>query len=196
MKSILISLFLFIASLFNFQDRLQTTIILINGEANLVVLDDLAYIVEVLQPVPYYFNSNLSHEDIVKGLIEQRDKGDKLFYANNEDRFVSKDEIDILDNAEFIKFLSGKALLNDVAVNRIRQIANDFEDGGIEEINLSIIYKNNQVSEILTDNRLNSVRDLLIAFGVDLSSIKMQKQMRNQYDNNPFVRVSYKKRVR
>ena len=188
--------FIFISLLSSIQDRLKTTIILINGEANLVVLDDLAYIVEVLRPVPYYFDSSLSHEEIVKGLIEQKNSDNATFYANNEDRFVSKDEIDILDNAEFIKFLPDKALLNRVAVDRIRQIANDYEDGGIEAIDLSIIYKDTSVSELLTDNRLNSVRDLLIAFGVDLSVIRMQKEVRNQYDNNPFVRVSYKKRVR
>lgn len=178
------------------QDRLQTTIILINGEANLVVLDDMAFIVEILQTVPYYFSSNLSHEEIVQGLIEQKEKGNKIFYANNEDRFVSNEEIDILQNAEFIKFLPSKALLNRVAVSRIRQIAQDYQDGGIDEINLSIIYKDSSISELLTDNRLESVKDLLIAFGVDGNDIITEKQMRNQYDNNPFVRVSYKQRIR
>ena len=178
------------------QDRLQTTIILINGEANLVVLDDMAFIVEVLQTVPYYFSSNLSHEEIVQGLIEQKEKGNKIFYANNEDRFVSNEEIDVLQNAEFIKFLPSKALLNRVAVSRIRQIAQDYQDGGIDEINLSIIYKDSSISELLTDNRLDSVKDLLIAFGVEANDIITEKQMRNQYDNNPFVRVSYKQRIR
>jgi hypothetical protein len=178
------------------QDRLQTTIILINGEANLVVLDDMAFIVEILQTVPYYFNSNLSHEEIVQGLIEQKEKGNKIFYANNEDRFVSNEEIDVLQNAEFIKFSPSKALLNRVAVSRIRQIAQDYQDGGIDEINLSIIYKDSSISELLTDNRLESVKDLLIAFGVDGNDIITEKQMRNQYDNNPFVRVSYKQRIR
>tara|TARA_B100000497_G_scaffold33856_1_gene39760 strand:- start:756 stop:1340 length:585 start_codon:yes stop_codon:yes gene_type:complete len=194
MKGILLTLIF--SALLGYQNRLQTTIILINGEANLVVLDDLAFIVEVLQPVPYYFNSGLSHEEIVKGLIEQKESNNKNFYAKNEDRFVPLAEVDVLDNAEFIRFLPSKALLNRVAVSRIRHIAEDYQSGGIEEINLTIIYKNTSVSELLTDNRLNSVRDLLIAFGVDHVAIKMQKKMRNQYDNNPFVRVAYKKKVR
>lgn len=177
------------------QSSLTNNIILINGEANLVVLDDQAFIVEVLRPVPYYFSSNLSHEEIVAGLIDQRNN-DETFYANNEDRFVPKSEVNVLDNAEFIKFSTNKALLNRVAVSRIRQIANDYIDGGIQEIQLSIIDKNSTVSRLLTDNRLSSVQDLLIAFGVNQYAIKKRKEVRGGYDSNPFVRVAYKKRVR
>jgi len=171
------------------------TIILINGEAHLVYLDE-EYIVEVLQTVPYYFSSNLTHEEIVAGLIEQKEKKPGNFYASNEDRFISKDEIDVLENAEFIRFIPQKALLDRVAVNRIREIAEDYVDGGISNIKLNIIYKNTSISQLLTDNRLNSVKDLLVAFGVNENAITTQKDLREKLDNNPFVRINYKKDLR
>ncbi|MEE9373114.1 MAG: hypothetical protein V3V00_08685 [Saprospiraceae bacterium] len=194
MKGILFCFTLYLMSFS--QQLLFPNIILINGKANLVVLDELGFIVEVLRPVPYYFSSDLTHEEIVKGLIDQKNNDKETFYAHNEDRFISKSEVDVLDNAEFIKFMPKRALLNKVAVDRIRKISKDYLDGGIDQISLSIIYKNNVISELLTENRLKSVQDLLVAFGVDKTAIKKQKQLRNQYDNNPFVRVVYKKKVR
>ena len=172
------------------------TIILINGEPHLVYLDDVGQIVEIIQTVPYYFSSNLTHEQIVAGLIEQKENSPTNFYAANEDRFITREEIDVLENAEFIKFIPKKALLNRAAVDRIRQIANDYVDGGISNIKLSIVYKNTRVSQLLADNRLNSVKDLLIAFGVDEQSLSTQKDFRELLDDNPFVRVNYKKDLR
>ena len=176
-----------------FQSLLKTTIILINGEPHLVVIDDLGYLVETIQTVPYYFSSSLSHEQIVQGLSEQLKDEKSTFYASNEDRFVSKDEIDVAENAEFIKFLPSKALLNREAVNRIRAIAQDYLDGGIDQITLSIVYDDTSISQKLTDNRVNSVRDLMIAFGISGEDVLMQKDLRIGLNNNPFVRVSYKK---
>jgi len=167
------------------------TIILINGEAQLVYLDD-EYIVEVIQAVPYYFSSSLTHEEIVAGLIEQKEKAGK-YYASNEDRFIPKEEVNVLDNAEFIRFISQKALLDNIAVNRIRKIANDYAEGGISTINLNVLHMSTSSSEQLADNRLKSVKDLLVAFGVDELAIVLKKDLGENLDNNPFIRISYQR---
>lgn len=168
------------------------TIILINGTPHLVNLDDEGHILEIIQTVPYYFESDLTHEEIMDGLLKQKNQDQKSFYASNEDRFIAPEEVDILETAEFIRFISGKALLDRVAVNRIRQISNDYANGGVSNINLNIIYENTTISELLTDNRLASVRDLLIAFGVNEYDISTQKDLRENLNSNPFVRINYK----
>ncbi len=172
------------------------TIILINGIPHLVVLGENQHILETIQTVPYYFSSHLTHEEIVAGLVDQMSKDSRIFYAQNEDRLIPKDEVDILENAEFIKFIPDKALLNRIAVDRIRAIADDYVDGGIAQLNLDIIYKSTRISDLLTDNRLSSVRDLLVAFGVDKFAIETKKELRDDLGNNPFVRIRYKKDLR
>ena len=172
------------------------TIILINGIPHLVVLGENQHILETIQTVPYYFSSHLTHAEIVAGLVDQMSKDSRIFYAQNEDRLIPKDEVDILENAEFIKFIPDKALLNRIAVDRIRAIADDYVDGGIAQLSLDIIYKSTRISDLLTDNRLSSVRDLLVAFGVDKFAIETKKELRDDLGNNPFVRIRYKKDLR
>jgi hypothetical protein len=172
------------------------TIILINGIPHLVVLGENQHILETIQTVPYYLSSHLTHAEIVAGLVDQMSKDSRIFYAQNEDRLIPKDEVDILENAEFIKFIPDKALLNRIAVDRIRAIADDYVDGGIAQLSLDIIYKSTRISDLLTDNRLSSVRDLLVAFGVDKFAIETKKELRDDLGNNPFVRIRYKKDLR
>jgi len=193
MKELLLITSMFLASYY--QSSLKRTIILINGDPHLVVIDDRGNLVETIQAVPYYFASDLTHEEIVAGLSRQLKDENSVFYANNEDRFVSKDEIDVAENVELIQFLPQKALLNREAVNRIRQIANEYRKGGIDKISLSIIQKSTNVSRLLTENRMNSVKDLMVAFGVDSTDLLTSIDRREGYDDNPFVRVSYKKRL-
>ena len=172
------------------------TIILVNGEPNLVILDNDHNILETIQAVPYYFSSSLTHEQIIVDLTEQKSSDSHEFFADNKPIPIAKEEIDILGNAEFIKFIPNKALLDRIAVNRIREIARDYVDGGIEKLSLEIVYSDNEISKLLTDNRLSSVRDLLVAFGVEKSAIHTNKKLRNDLDKNPFVRIEYKKDLR
>jgi hypothetical protein len=178
-----------------FVDADKPSIILINGVAHLVILDDNGQIKETLQAVPYYFDSDLSHEEIVAGLVDQMSKDTRIAFTQNATR-IPKSEIDILENAEFIRFIPGKALLDRIAVDRIRKIAKDYVDGGIEKLILDIAFKDDAVSTLLADNRLDSVKDLLVAFGVEERAIEAKKNIRNDLVNNPFVRVSYKKDLR
>lgn len=193
----LTSLFsIFIAFSLHFTDLDRPTIILINGVPHLVMLTDDAHITEIIQTVPYYFTSELSHEQIVAGLIEQKDADERSFYTNNVDYEIPKEEVDILENAEFIKFIPGQALLDQIAVDRIRQISNDYVDGSTNTIRLEINHRSDSVSKLLADNRINSVRDLLVAFGVDEQAIESKKNIRDNLETNPFVRVNYKKAMR
>ena len=194
MKTIILGLLLGISLLIT--NTNQPTIILINGVPHLVILGKDGFIVETIQTVPYYFTSSQTHEEIVAGLVRQLDQASEPFFTENEQREIPVEEVDILENAEFIRFIPGKALLDRIAVDRIREIANDFVDGGISTIRLEITYRNTSVSKLLTDNRLDSVKDLLVAFGVTENAIEIEKNLRNDLDINPFVRVQYKKSLR
>ena len=159
------------------------TIILINGEPYLVELSEDAHIVSVIQPVPYYFSSELTHEEIVADLKNQLKLKKLGAFANTD--------VNVLDNAEFVEFMPDRALLDKIAVDRIRRIAEDFANGSISHIQLSILYQNTSSSQLLTDNRITSVKDMLVDFGVDGNAISIAKDLKAELSANPYVKIEY-----
>lgn len=160
------------------------TIILINGVPYLVELDDDTNITSVLLSVPYYFQSEMSHEEIVATLRQQLSTDPKKSMTQYEDIFV-------LDNVEFIEFIPKRALLDKIAVDRIRKIAVDYCNGNLSHIALNVQYADTQKSSILSENRINSVKDLLVAFGVDDTAISSVSSLNKEDDMNPYVRIEY-----
>ena len=96
MKSIILSLLLLMSVTKPFP-----TIILINGSPYFVMLDEEFYISEIFQAVPDYFESDLTHEQIVSSLISSS-IFQKQITNYPEIQFVSED-IKLLEDVEFIQ---------------------------------------------------------------------------------------------
>ena len=72
MKTLLLGIFLSLST-FNVLDNLPT-IILINGVPHLVILSEDAYVVEVIQRVPYYFTSALTHASLADARVNSNER--------------------------------------------------------------------------------------------------------------------------
>ena len=186
MKSILFSLALLTAYL-----PPLPTIILINGIPHFVILDEDYYINLVIQSVPDYFESELTHEAIVRNLIaspsfQEKTSGSIASQLDNE-------EVLLLENVEFIQFLPNRAILDRIAVDRIRGIAQQYTESEMTSIYLKISHQSSTASKALAENRIYSVKDLLMSFGVDQYAIITELIANDRIGENSFVRVDYGK---
>ena len=89
------------------------------------------------------------------------------------------------------KFAPERALLDRVAVDRIRSIAQGFTNGEMKSVFLKIAHKDLGSSKTLAINRLASVKDLLVSFGVDQYAIITEVLVNDTQGDDALVRVSY-----
>jgi len=165
------------------------TIILINGIPHFVILNDDFYISQVIQSVPDYFESELSHEQIVTSLISSPSFQEKTSDLLSD--FFTASDVTLLKNVEFVQFFPNRAILDRIAVDRVRNIAQRYSYGEMKIIYLKISHQGSNASRVLAQNRLFSVKDLLISFGVDQYAIVTEMANTDRAGENSFLRVDY-----
>ncbi len=180
---ILVSL-IFFASAFNLNandDRspyalmnkyLIKTIILINGTPFLVDLDEEGDVVRNYVMVADYFDSLESHESIVSRMSTEYEA-----------------EMAHLQHSRLIIFPEDLALLNDTAVDNIRDVARLYSKGFLQNINITASHDDDNSDEALANYRVDAVYQLLTDFGVEEGDISADMKIYKSDVPNQFVKI-------
>jgi len=180
---ILVSL-IFFASAFNLNandDRspyalmnkyLIKTIILFNGTPFLVDLDEEGDVVRNYVMVADYFESLESHESMVSRMSTEYEA-----------------EMAHLQNSRLIIFPEDLALLNDTAVDNIRDVARLYSKGFLQNINITASHDDDNSDEALANYRVDAVYQLLTDFGVEEGDISADMKIYKSDVPNQFVKI-------
>ena len=141
-----------------------STIILINGTPYFVQLDHKFRIEAIYKEVPDYFTSSRTHQEI---LTDLQNSGEYIEqYAGSEQEPSQMVAENIFNQIEFISFEKKRSILNKSAVDRIRAISQKYQNGEISSITLTVHQKNIFKTNRLAQNRMITIRDLFVAYGV------------------------------
>lgn len=153
-------------------DNLKKTIILINGAPFLVDLDENGKVVYNYLLVSDYFKSDESHENLVEKAEEDYDE-----------------EIAMLSNSRLIIFDETSALLNEAAIDNIRELANQYNRGILQNINITAGHEETEDDEIKVEDRISAISQLLLDFGVEEGDISADIKIYRSELPNQFVKV-------
>ena len=170
-SALILSLFAFSASAnIIADDDYNRTIILIDGDPYLVDLDDEGDLVDAIVPVPEYFVSEASHAV----LVDRRSEDYASELANIKSRLLI--------------FSEDSALIDQVAVDHVRDLARLYSKGYINEINIGAAHADTDQDEALAAHRISAVYHLLRDFGVQEEDITAD--MKNYQSDLPNLYVT------
>ena len=153
-------------------ENLKKTIILINGAPFLVDINEEGRIIQNYLLVQDYFVSNESHENLVEKAEEEYE-----------------DEIAMLNNSRLIIFDETSALLNEAAIDNIRDLANLYNRGTLQNINITAGHVENEDDGITVDDRINAISQMLEDFGVKEGDISADVKIYRSELPNQFVKI-------
>ena len=151
---------------------IKRTIILINGAPFLVDIDDSGKVVYNYLLVENYFESSDSHENLVEKAEEEYNE-----------------EIAVLSNSRLIIFNEQSSLLDEMAVDNIRELANLYNRGALQNINITAGYQPNQKDELDAEDRISAISQLLLDFGVKEGDISANVKIYRSELPNQFVKI-------
>jgi len=171
-------------------------IVLINGEAYLVDLTESGNISATYQKINNYFNSSESHNAILARLSNGSlsENGTSIVFYEKEVEpevsFAAENKAAITPgNAQYVGFSPRRALLQKQAVDQIRAIANQYQNGIIQSISITSHHRDTYESRSLARNRAKAIYDLLGAFGVSTGIIQMDTPYAPPGSKTDFVRI-------
>jgi len=153
-------------------DNLKKTIILINGAPFLVEVNEEGKVVYNYLPVHDYFVSNESHDNLVEKAEEKYEE-----------------ELALLSNSRLIIFDETSSLLNESAVDNIRELAKLYNRGVLQNINITAGHVEKENDEITADDRINAISQLLSDFGVKEGDISADVKIYRSELPNQFVKI-------
>ena len=173
-------------------------IVLINGEAFLVDLTEHGAITATYQKISNYFSTSESHNNLLarlsKGSLSESGKS-IVFYEKEvepEIPFASENKAVVAPgNAQYVGFSPRRALLQKEAVDQIREISTQYQQGAIAKIMITSHHRDTYESRSLARNRAKAIHDLLGAFGVSAEIIKMNTPFAQTGSKTDFVRISF-----
>ena len=151
---------------------IKKTIILINGAAFLVDINEEGQVLNNYLLVPDYFTSNDTHENLVEKAEEE--------YA---------DEVATLNRSKLIIFGEESALLDEAAVDNIRELANQYNIGSLQNINITAGHIEAKDDETTVDDRINAISQMLQDFGVEEGDISADIKIYRSELPNQFVKI-------
>jgi hypothetical protein len=157
-------------------ENLFRTIILINGTPFLVELNGEGKVLQRFTMVPDYFETPETHDYIVSRVSETYD-----------------DELALLANSRLIIFQEEKALLDETAVNHIREFARLYSNGRVLNINITAGHQDDFQDEALAAHRIEAVFQLLKDFGVEEGDISADMKIYKSDLPNQFVKIDFLK---
>jgi len=153
-------------------EDVKKTIILINGIAVLVDIDANGKVINNYLLVPDYFSSNDAHDLLVeKAEVEY------------------EEELAILDRSKLIIFGEESAMLNEAAVDNIRTLANLYNYGSIQNVNITAGHVENADDEDTVNDRINAITQMLEDFGVKEGDISADVKIYRSELPNQFVKI-------
>ena len=178
-NAIFISLILLLAQVLNAStsdlkegNEIKKTIILINGAPFLVDIDDTGKVVYNYLLVENYFKSEETHENLIEKAEEEYNE-----------------ELSMLSNSRLIIFDEQSSLLDDMAVDNIRELANKYNSGILQNINITAGYQPNERDEIEAEDRISAISQLLLDFGVKEGDISADLKIYRSELPNQFVKI-------
>ncbi len=170
-------------------------IVLINGDAYLVDLEEDGTIAAMYQKIENYFTTRESHGSILARLTrgERSSSGSIVFYEKEiepEVSFSNENKLPIRSgNSQYIGFSPFRALLQTEAVNQIRRIAKEYGRGKISGIHIYSYHNDTYRARALARNRSQAIKDLLSAFGVPGHIIGQEITIVQSGGKTDFVRI-------
>lgn len=152
--------------------ELVKTIILINGTPFLVEMDANGTVLHNYLLVKNYFDSNDTHESLVAKASKEYD-----------------DEIEMLNNSRLVIFNEESSLLNDVAVDHIRDLADKYSRGVLQNINITAGRTTQNNDTIMATYRVDAIAQLLQDFGVAEGDISRDIKIYRSELPNQFVKI-------
>ena len=149
-----------------------TTIILINGIPFLVELDREGDVVFNYTEVSDYFDSSEPHESMVSRLSHKYDS-----------------EFAFLQNSRLIIFQENLSMLNSTAIDNIRDVARLYNQGFLQNINITASHEESRNDETLASYRVDAISQLLIDFGVRKGDISADMKIYKSDIPNQFVKI-------
>ena len=148
------------------------TIILINGTPFLVEMDNDGNLLKNISVVSDYFETNESHENLVRKASD-----------------VYEEELARLDNSRLIIFEEENSILNNVAINNIRDLATKYNQGLLQNIRLTAGQTQSLGDESLTGYRVQAIFQMLVDFGVEATDISADFKVYKSELPNQFVKI-------
>lgn len=160
-------------SAYAFADEdMNRTIILIDGDPYLVDLDMDGDLVDAIAPVPDYFVSEESHLALVDRVSDDYESE----LANIKSRLLIFDE--------------DSALMNQGAVDHVRDLARLYSKGYIDEISIEAAHEDTFKDEALAAYRIATVYQMLKDFGVKEEDIFADMKYYKSDLPNVYVRMN------
>ena len=156
-------------------EDMSKTIILINGTPYFVEMDENGRQIEKIVAVPTYFRSNESHDEILEK-------------ANSD----YEDELPNLKSRLLI-FEEDQAILDQIAVDHIRDLARLYAKGYVQSINITAAHYDNNKDEALAAYRVNAIYQMFKDFGVDDEGIVADMKEYKSDLPNVYVQLKIKK---
>ena len=153
-------------------EGINRTIILIDGTPYLVDMDEQGQEIDKIVPIPSYFISSDSHDLIVDR--ESREYEEEL--PNIKSRLLV--------------FTEDVALLDNVMVDHIRDLARLYAKGYIESVHISAAHQTSYGDEALAAHRINVIYQMLRDFGVKNNDITADIKRYKSDLPNVYIRLN------
>jgi len=153
------------------------TVVLINGVPYMVDISPRGDILQRYQRVDDYFTAKESHESIVPRLSQEPTiTGSSIVLYEKEEEpipsFTEENKLPILSGAsQYIGFSPDKAVLTKAAVDQIRTIADQHQEGQINNIQIVSYHVDSYRSRSIARNRARGIKELLGAFGTSRDKV-------------------------
>ncbi|MEL6122893.1 MAG: hypothetical protein AAFR14_04165 [Bacteroidota bacterium] len=179
-------------------EETKKAIVLINGTAYLVDVNESGNIINTYQRIENYFSTSESHESLLARLSDGAvsDDGSKIVFYEKEVEPIPSYTIENKQpvetgTAQYLGFSPKRALLQTEAVQQIRKISESYQAGTISSIMIESYHRDDYRSRALARNRAAAIRDLLSAFGTDVSIISTMTPYALPDTKYDFVKVSF-----
>lgn len=153
------------------EDQMITTIILVEGEPQLVEMTTDGEIVETLGSVPSYFTSEMQHDDIVERSVARYD-------ADTETRE---------SNIRFVTFEAEETILAEELVDYVREMAVEMDSDPYSSLLITMAIQPSSVN--LIEARAESIKDLFVSFGADVDRIVLRRRKYRGTEPNQFMKL-------
>lgn len=181
----------------NAQSVTKRAIVLINGKAHLVDMEDNGNIITIYQVLENYFTSSQSANALLNKANQSATKtGEGIVFFEREEEpqptYIEQNSQPVVyGNEQYIGFSPERAILIKSAVQQIRNIADSFQEGQISHIKITSYHRDTYRSRSLARNRAFAIQDLLIAFGVPPEEIDATHDNIDSAGNQDYVRLAF-----
>ncbi|GEM_PF-1774374 len=159
-------------SSFTISDDISTTIVVIDGKALLVDVDESGDVITTYMEVPEYLNTTKGHEDMVSEARASYLRLSKLQ----------------MDQIRFISILDHDEVFQTIMVDNLSDLAMHYKKTYANQIVITIA-RNDSNSELI-DYNVEMIRSQLEKFGVPRTDIMIDYKVDLGEDPTPFFKVS------